>query len=104
MAGAAAPSDAARLAGVETGSRRDRAPRVLAVLLTGPTPPTTGLHLRYVANLRLLRELGCESHALVFMTADRPLIGDDLAALCDGLVDGGSRVEHPDIPLLRRIT
>src|SRR5258708_1804888 len=102
--GSAAASNPVCIHGVPTRSQRDRPPRVLAVLLTSPTPPTTGLHLRYIANLRLLRELGCETHALVFTTADRPLIGDELETLCDRVIVGGPRVEYADIPVHRRLT
>lgn len=67
---------------------------VLVVLLDVPVPATTGLHLRMVANLRLVRELGCRSTALVFRTADRPLLVPELDELCDGIVDGGRRAEY----------
>ncbi|MFA5890650.1 MAG: glycosyltransferase family 4 protein [Actinomycetota bacterium] len=76
--------------------------RVLTVLLDVPVPPVTGLHLRQVANLRLIRALGCESHAFVFSTADRSDI-QSLASLCDGVVDAGPRHEYENIPVTQRI-
>lgn len=78
--------------------------RVLTVLLDVPVPPATGLHLRQVANLRLVRELGCESFALVFTTADRPVYSGKLSDLCDGVIAAGPRVEYATLGLGRRVS
>lgn len=51
--------------------------RVLSVLLDTPFPATTGLHLRMVSSLDLVRRLGCRQTALVFGVEDRAA---DLAA------------------------
>ncbi len=68
--------------------------RVLTVLPDIPFPANTGLHLRMVNNLDLVRRLGCESRVLQFSTEERPL-GDaarmELAKLCDGFALGGAR-------------
>lgn len=77
----------------EPWDSRSRA-RVLTVLLDVPTPPVTGFHLRQLAILRLVRDLGCESNVLLFTTADRPQVPHDLSELCEHLVVAGPRVEY----------
>lgn len=78
--------------------------RVLTVLLDVPIPADTGLSLRQVAILKLIRQIGCESHALVFTTASRPRIPDELSDLCDGFLDAGARVEYPTLGTLVRFS
>ena len=78
--------------------------RVLTVLLDVPIPAETGLSLRQLALLKLIREVGCESHALVFTTASRPRIPDQLSDLCDGFLDAGARVEYPTLGTLVRFS
>jgi glycosyltransferase involved in cell wall biosynthesis len=76
---------------------------VLSVLLDVPVPATTGFHLRQIATLRLVRDLGCTSSALVFTTADRPDIGDVLDGHCDRVLPAGPRVEYWSLPLTQRL-
>jgi len=76
--------------------------RVLTVLVDVPTPARTGLHIRQLAMLRLVRALGCQSHVLVFTTADRPEVPAELGQLCDSVLEAGPRVEYSRLPLLRR--
>lgn len=76
--------------------------RVLTVLLDIPYPPETGLHLRQIAILRLVRDLGCVSHSLVFTTAERPILAPELHKLCDRVHNGGPRVEYGSLGARRR--
>lgn len=66
---------------------------VLSVLPDSPFPAHTGLHLRMVNNLDLVRRLGCQSHVLYFLTEERSPDAAALAELeraCDG-ARGGTR-------------
>ena len=76
--------------------------RVLTVLLCPPIPAETGLHLRQLAIMRLVRELGCDSHVLVFTTADRPKIHEGVLKLCDRIHEAGPRVEYSSMSPLHR--
>lgn len=76
--------------------------RVLTVLLDVPYPAETGLHLRQLAVLRLVRDLGCHSHSLVFTTPERPVVAPQLHELCDQVHDGGPRVEYLSLSTGRR--
>lgn len=76
--------------------------RVLTVLLGIPYPAETGLHLRQIAILRLVRDLGCVSHSLVFTTAERPTLTPELDKLCDRVHNGGPRVEYNSLGARRR--
>src|SRR5438046_2768920 len=73
---------------------QERSPRVLTVLLDVPVPPETGLHLRQLVILRLVRDLGCDSEALVFTTADRPQVSAEMLERCDNARHAGPRVEY----------
>jgi glycosyltransferase involved in cell wall biosynthesis len=78
-------------------SRSNRAPRVLIVLPDFPFPATTGLHLRMVSNLELVRRLGCFSALLYFSTEGRepvPFESTLLATICDEVRHGGRRFPH----------
>lgn len=79
--------------------------RVLSVLLDFPFPATTGLHLRMVANLEALNDLGYESHVLWFSTGDRcyGLVDDKpLAAISAGHLHAAPRVEQESISAAAR--
>jgi len=74
-------------------------PRVLIVLPDNPFPVNTGLHLRMVNNLDLVRRLGCETQVLQFSTEERSLddaARKELAKLCDGITFGGHRRPQGD--------
>jgi glycosyltransferase involved in cell wall biosynthesis len=78
-------------------SRSSRGPRVLTVLPDFPFPATTGLHLRMVSNLELVRRLGCFSALLYFSTEGRepvPFESTPLATICDEVRHGGRRFPH----------
>lgn len=78
---------------------RERAARVLTVLPDFPFPATTGLHLRMVSNLELVKRLGCFSSLLYFSTEERePLAvaSTPLARICDDVRHGGRRFPHRD--------
>src|SRR5947207_10366652 len=68
-----------------------------------PVPPETGLHLRQLVILRLVRDLGCESEALVFTTADRPRVPAGMFQWCDNARHGGPRVEYAQLSGLSRM-
>ena len=76
--------------------------RVLTVLLDVPVPPRSGFHLRQIAVLDLIRELGCESHALVFTTVDRPVVTPDVSDLYDDVRHAGPRIEYGSLRLAHR--
>lgn len=70
---------------------------MLTVLPDFPFPATTGLHLRMVSNLELVRRLGCFSALLYFSTEDRepaPVESTPLAHICDEVRHGGRRFPH----------
>jgi glycosyltransferase involved in cell wall biosynthesis len=77
--------------------------RVLTVLLSAPVPPVTGLDLRQLCLLRLVRDLGCESSALVFTTAKRPTVSAALSSYCQTVLDGGRRIEYGRLPAAVRV-
>ena len=83
-------------------SQQKRRLRVLTVLLNVPIPAETGLHLRQLAILQLIRHIGAVSHALVFTTVDRPRIPDAFSDLCDGVLAAGARVEYSSLNGLTR--
>jgi glycosyltransferase involved in cell wall biosynthesis len=73
--------------------------RVLTVLPDFPFPATTGLHLRMVSNLELVRRLGCFNALLYFSTEGRepaPVESTPLAQICDEVRHGGRRFPHSD--------
>ena len=90
-------SDRAHLAGTPKW-------RVLTVMVDVPVPPVTGVHVRQLANLRLVRDTGCESHTLVFSTAGRPYDPTAVAALCDGATHAGARVEYAGLGIVQRVS
>ncbi len=76
-----------------------RPPRVLTVLPDFPFPATTGLHLRMVSNLELVRRLGCHSALLYFSTEGRdpgPVESTPLVHICDEVRHGGRRFPHSE--------
>ena len=76
-----------------------RAPRVLTVLPDFPFPAVTGLHLRMVSNLELVKRLGCYSALLYFSTEEHAVMADTsrpLAGLCDEVRHGGRRFAYAD--------
>jgi hypothetical protein len=78
-------------------SSMKRMPRVLTVLPDFPYPATTGLHLRMVSNLELVRRLGCFSALLYFSTEGRkpaPVGSTPLAQICNEVRHGGLRFPH----------
>lgn len=80
-----------------TQSRRPA--RVLTVLPDFPFPAATGLHLRMVSNLELIRRLGCFSALLYFSVENRdpaPVESTPLARICDEVRHGGRRFAHSD--------
>lgn len=75
----------------------ERQTRVLTVLPDFPFPAITGLHLRMISNLELIRRLGCYSSLLYFSTEARepaPAEFTPLARICDGVSHGGLRFPH----------
>ncbi|MFZ0035838.1 MAG: glycosyltransferase family 4 protein [Candidatus Acidiferrales bacterium] len=85
--------------GDSSAARGDTRTRVLTVLPDFPFPATTGLHLRMVSNLELVRRLGCYSALLYFSTEDRepaPVESTPLAQICDEVRHGGRRFPHRD--------
>ena len=90
------------MAVTEKGSHvapRERAARVLTVLPDFPFPATTGLHLRMVSNLELVKRLGCFSALLYFSTEGRepgPIKSTPLVRICDEVRHGGRRFPHRD--------
>jgi glycosyltransferase involved in cell wall biosynthesis len=84
----------------EPGKLRSSSPaRVLTVLPDFPFPTTTGLHLRMVSNLELVRSLGCFNALLYFSTEGRepaPVESTPLAQICDEVRHGGRRFPHGD--------
>ena len=73
--------------------------RVLTVLPDFPFPATTGLHLRHLSNLELVRRLGCHSTLLYFTTEEHepPAIDTTpLPRICDEVRHGGRRFPHAD--------
>lgn len=78
-------------------SPSSRAARVLTVLPDFPYPATTGLHLRMVSNLELVRRIGCFSALLYFSTEGRepaPVESTPLTQICDEVRHGGRRFPH----------
>ena len=84
----------------EPGTLQNNSPaRVLTVLPDFPFPATTGLHLRMVSNLELVRRLGCFNALLYFSTEGREpaSVGSTpLAHICDEVRHGGRRFPHSD--------
>jgi len=84
----------------EPGTSMNKSPvRVLTVLPDFPFPATTGLHLRMVSNLELVRRLGCFSALLYFSTEGRepaPVESTPLAQICNAVRHGGRRFPHSD--------
>ena len=79
--------------------RTSGALRVLTVLPDFPFPATTGLHLRMVSNLELVRRLGCYSVLLYFSTEEHnppPIQSTPLVHICDEVHHGGRRFPHSD--------
>ncbi len=88
-----------RLDGGAQVARNARLTRVLTVLPDFPFPATTGLHLRMVSNLELVRRLGCYSALLYFSTEGpepAPVASTPLAQICDEVRHGGRRFPHSD--------
>src|SRR5580698_5937854 len=76
-----------------------RPPRVLTVLPDFPYPAVTGLHLRMVSNLELVKRLGCYSALLFFSTEEHAVMADTstpLAGICDEVRHGGRRFAYAD--------
>lgn len=85
-----------------TTALNKRQTRVLTVLPDFPFPATTGLHLRMVSNLELVRRLGCFSALLYFSTEGRepmPIDSTPLARICDEVSHGGRRFPHSDFSI-----
>jgi glycosyltransferase involved in cell wall biosynthesis len=85
--------------GHASAARKRKPTRVLTVLPDFPYPATTGLHLRMVSNLELVRRLGCFGALLYFSTEGRepaPVESTPLAQICDGVRHGGRRFPHRD--------
>ena len=82
----------------ECGTSVNKSPaRVLTILPDFPFPATTGLHLRMVSNLELVRRLGCFNALLYFSTEGRepaPVESTPLARMCDKVRHGGRRFPH----------
>jgi hypothetical protein len=83
-----------------------RPPRVLTVLPDFPFPAVTGLHLRMVSNLELVKRLGCYSALLFFSTEEHGLMADTsgpLAGICDEVRHGGRRFAYADRSTASRV-
>jgi len=77
--------------------RSNRPPRVLTVLPDFPLPAVTGLHLRMVSNLELVKRLGCYSALLFFSTEEHPPpldVSTPLLGICDEVRHGGRRYPY----------
>lgn len=70
------------------------APTVLTVLPDHPLPATTGLHLRMVANLEMVRRVAEHHHVLWFATEDRPPSRVEPIGGVSSTVCGGARQEQ----------
>lgn len=77
--------------------------RVLTVLLDVPVPAVTGSHVRMLANLDIVRGLGCESHVLYFRTEDERGDPEELLERCDTLTCGGQRASDGSFTTVTRI-
>jgi len=87
-------------------SRKTGTPRVLTVLPDFPFPATTGLHLRMVSNLKLVRRLNCFSALLYFSTEERtppPLECSPIGEFCDQVSHAGRRFPHDDFSTISLI-
>lgn len=82
----------------ESGTSLNKSPaRVLTVLPDFPFPATTGLHLRMVSNLELVRRLVYFNALLYFSTEGRDpasVESTPLAQRCDEVRHGGRRFPH----------
>ncbi len=81
-------------------------PRVLTVLPDFPYPAVTGLHLRMVSNLELVKRLGCYSALLFFSTEEHAVMADTstpLAGICDEVRHGGRRFAYSDRSAASRV-
>jgi glycosyltransferase involved in cell wall biosynthesis len=78
-------------------------PVVLTVLLDVPTPAVTGLHLRMLGNLALVRALGCESHVLYFTTEESVGDPEKMRGLHDGATAAGLRRPYATFSVKDRI-
>ncbi len=85
----------------DSGARSDtRATRVLTVLPDFPFPANSGLQLRHLSNLELVRRLGCCSALLYFTTEAREpgqVDANPLARICDEVHHGGRRFPHANL-------
>lgn len=73
--------------------------RILTVLPDVPLPADTGLHLRMLGNLELIRSLGHDSHVLFFSTEERLEslnLLDEVAEYVDGQRHAGLRRAYSD--------
>ena len=83
-----------------------RPPRVLTVLPDFPFPAVTGLHLRMVSNLELVKRLGCFSALLFFSTEEHAVMADTttpLVGICDEVRHGGRRFAYSDRSTASRV-
>jgi hypothetical protein len=99
-----APNDLAASLALAAGLRRP--PRVLTVLPDFPFPAITGLHLRMVSNLELVKRLGCYSALLFFSTEEHAVMADTstpLVGICDEVRHGGRRFAYADRSTASRV-
>jgi glycosyltransferase involved in cell wall biosynthesis len=68
--------------------------RVLTVLPAVPLPATTGLQLRMLEVLQIVRAVGAHSIVLAFETEDDDEGIDPLSTLCEEAIAGGRRVPY----------
>ena len=68
--------------------------RVLTVLPAVPLPATTGLQLRMLEVLQIVRAFGGHSTVLAFETEDDDEGIDPLSTLCEEAIAGGRRVPY----------
>jgi hypothetical protein len=101
-----APSDSAASRVLAGAAGLHRPLRVLTVLPDFPFPAVTGLHLRMVSNLELVKRLGCYSALLYFSTEEHAVMADTstpLAGICDEVSHGGRRFAYADRSAASRV-
>lgn len=80
-----------------------RASVVLSVLPDLPIPPTTGLHVRMLSNLRVLQGLGVCSEVLYFTTEERRADPTGMVPYCEAAVLGRERRPYTDFSVIERV-
>ena len=77
--------------------------RVLTVLPAVPVPATTGLQLRMLEVLQIVRALGCHSTVLAFETETSDAGVEPLHTYCDDAIAGGHRIPYAEFSVGDRV-